>query len=155
MIGTSVRKQRKLLLSKYGDRYERHFSSRPGCFYCGDIASTIDHCPPLSFCDVKDEKWFKDKKIKFYTVACCKECNQKLASRPILTLRERAEYILNVLEKKTDQLVVWTEDEIMEMSKVFERSIRARKKQHDIIFDRVRFCQELMYRAEDLPEELE
>lgn len=150
-----AKRHRKLLVSLYGGRYSRHYSSRPGCFYCGDMASTIDHCPPLSFCEVKDKKWFDDNNVKFYTVACCSECNQKLSNKILLTLKERAEFILTFLEKKTDELVMWTEDEIMEMSKVFERAIRARKKQHDVLYERVRFCQELMYRTEDLPEEME
>ena len=145
----------KSLHQLYNSRYERHYSSRPGCFYCGDIAGTLDHCPPLTFCEVKDRKWFSDRKIKFYTVACCYECNNKLSNVPLLRLHERVEYILQALEKKADQIVMWSEDEIIEMSKVFEKAIRARKAQHDIVYERVRFCQELLHRAEDMPGEEE
>jgi len=151
----SAKRRRWSLMRLYAHRYERHYSSRPGCFYCGEPHSTIDHCPPITFCEVKDEKWFKEKNIRFYIVACCSECNTKLSNKPFLTLHERAGHILSWLEKKSNEVVIWTEDEINEMSSVFAKSIIARKKQHQMLIDRVRFCQELLYRRDDFPEEVE
>jgi ribosomal protein L34E len=153
MSKTTVKRHRMFLAHTYGHLYERHFSSRPGCFYCGDPADSIDHCPPLNFMEVKDQKWFKQRKIKFYTVASCSQCNRRLSNKPFLTLHERADYILRRLEKNTDEIVSWSEDEIMEMSKVFEKAIRARHRQHQQLFERVRFAQELLHRPDDFPED--
>jgi hypothetical protein len=153
MTKSTVKKHRLLLQSIYGERYTKHYSSRPGCFYCGSDFETLDHCPPLSLCETKNFEWFKKKKIKFYVVNCCIECNKKLSDKPLLTLKERSEYILSCLEDKAEKITFWTEEEIMEMSKAFERSIRARKQLANLVFDRIRFCQELQYREEDFPPE--
>ena len=149
----AVKKHRDLLLKTYGHLYERHFSSRPGCFYCGEPWTTIDHCPPISFCEVKNQKWFKDKKIKFYKVVCCSDCNKKLSDRQLLTLNERANYILHSLEVKSNKIISWSNDEIKEMSILFEKMIKAKQDQNKILFERVRFCQELLVKPDDFPYE--
>lgn len=144
-------KHRALLIKTYGHLYEKHFSSRTGCFYCGEPADTIDHCPPISFIDVKDQKWFKSKKIKFYKVSSCFDCNKKLGAKQLLTLQERANFILSRLETSTDKIVYWSQDEINEMSAMFEKMIQAKKEKNKILFERVRFCQELLVKPDDFP----
>lgn len=146
-----AQKHRDLLLKTYGHLYERHFSSRPGCFYCGEPGGTIDHCPPISFCEIKNQKWFKEKRLKFYKVVCCADCNKRLADRQLLTLFERASYILQRLEAKTNKVVRWSQDEMEEMSMVFEKIINAKQEQNKILFERVRFCQELLVKPDDFP----
>lgn len=148
-----AKKHRAFLISAYNHLYEHHSSSRPGCFYCGDVASTIDHCPPLTFCDVKNLEWFREKKIKFYKVSSCVDCNKKLGNKALLTLQERADFLMKKLENKTDELVIWTDDEVAEMSEMFTKMIKARKEQNKILFDRTRFCQELIAKNDDFPEE--
>lgn len=147
------KKHRMLLNNTYGSRYSHHYSKFPGCFYCGDIAGTIDHCPPISFCDVTDARWFREQKINFYTVQCCEHCNNGLSNRALFTLQERAQYILRRLEIEAEKFVIWTEDEMEEMSPMFRRMIRAKKMQHKALLERVRFCQHLIFRNEDFPEE--
>jgi hypothetical protein len=144
-------KHRELLIKTYGHLYEKHFSSRAGCFYCGDIASTVDHCPPISFCDVKDQKWFKEKNIKFYKVSSCFDCNKKLGAKHLFTLYERANFIMNKLETQTDKVVNWSQDEMQEMSAMFEKIIQAKQEKNKILYERVRFCQELIVKPNDFP----
>ena len=148
----NLTKKRRLALQKvYNGRYSRHYSSRAGCFYCGQIGTTLDHCPPIAFCDDKNFDWFKERKIGFYLVNSCNECNQKLSNKPLFYLEERAEFILKCLELKADKAVIWGDDEIQEMSKTFQKMIIARKLQQNVLFDRIRFCQELLTRQEDFP----
>ena len=146
------KKRRALWEKMYGARYQKHYSSRTGCFYCGDHANTIDHCPPLSLCDLQEKKWFDKKKIGFYKVQCCRWCNQKLSNRFLLTLEERAAYILNSLERLADKFVIWGEDEMKEMSEEFQMMLRAKKLEQNITINRIQFCQQLLMRREDFPE---
>lgn len=150
-MGKMAKKHRNVLLKTYGHLYERHFSSRPGCFYCGDLAGTIDHCPPISFCEIKNQEWFIEKRIKFYKVVCCIDCNKKLADRQLLTLFDRAEYILKRLEITSNKLVHWSDDEMEEMSGLFKKILKSKQEKNKILFDRLRFCQELVVRYDDFP----
>lgn len=146
-----TRKKRKALMQAYNGRYSKHYSSRAGCFYCGAIQTCLDHCPPITYCDAKNFDWFVKRKIGFYLVNSCNECNYKLSSKPLFYLEERAEFILKGLELKADKVVIWGDDEIQEMSKSFQKMILARKNQQTILFERIRFCQELLTRPEDFP----
>jgi hypothetical protein len=149
--GTAKQHTRALLLKLYGARYERHWSSRNGCFYCGDGWTDLDHCPPLSWLDVKDYKWFKDRKIGFYLVNSCSDCNKALSDRPLFSLQERAEYNRLRLERKADKIVLWSKAEISEMSPRFQKTIIARQQLQNRLLDRLRYAQELQFRAEDFP----
>lgn len=148
-------KDRIRLKKTYGHLYDWHFSSRTGCFYCGDLAGTVDHCPPLSFCDSKDNKWFNNKKIKLLKVRACINCNMMLGDRPLLTLMDRADYVRRKLELKAEKAIIWTKDEINEMSAMFQKMINGKKTQQDILLQRIRFAQQLAYRCEDFPESME
>jgi hypothetical protein len=145
------RKQREFLLKTYGKRYERHWSGRPGCFYCGDKWLELDHCPPLSWCEAKEHKWFKERKIGFYLVNSCSDCNRMLSNRALFTLQERAEFIRIRLERKTEKIVIWSNDEIKEMSERFQKTIKARQQMQNTLLDRLRYSQEMQYRADDFP----
>ena len=149
--GLTQQKIRALLLKKYGSRYERHWSSRKGCFYCGDNWAELDHCPPLSWLDTKDYKWFKDRKIGFHLVNSCSDCNRSLGGRPLFTLQERANFTRLRLEKKAEKTVLWSKDEIAEMSPRFQKSILARQQIQNRVLDRLRYAQELQFMADDFP----
>ena len=150
-MANRTKKHRLLLNGLYGHLYEHHASSRVGCFYCGEPPTTIDHCPPLTLCEVKSKDWFIEKNIKFYKVSSCMDCNQKLGSRPYLRLIDRAEFILKKLEVQTQKNTYWAEDEIEEMGKMFQKMIRAKKVAQNYDFARVRYCQELIANPEDFP----
>jgi hypothetical protein len=146
------RKNREIMLKTYGQRYERHWSSRVGCFYCGDKWTELDHCPPLSWCDSKDHRWFKQRKIGFYLVNSCSDCNRALADRGLFTLQERADFIRKRLENKAEKIVLWTKQEIKEMSERFQKTILARQSLQNTLLERLWFAQQLQFRAEDFPQ---
>jgi CRISPR/Cas system CMR-associated protein Cmr1 (group 7 of RAMP superfamily) len=70
----------------------------------------------------------------------------------LLTLEERAAYILNSLERLADKFVIWGEDEMKEMSEEFQMMLRAKKLEQSIAINRIQFCQQLLMRREDFPE---
>jgi hypothetical protein len=70
----------------------------------------------------------------------------------LLTLEERAAYILNSLERLADKFVIWGEDEMKEMSEEFQMMLRAKKLEQSITINRIQFCQQLLMRREDFPE---
>ena len=150
-MAKTTKKHRLLLNSLYGHFYDHHVSTKLGCFYCGESATTIDHCPPLTLCDVKTKDWFDERGIKFYKVSSCMDCNQQLGAKPYLKLLDRAMFILDRLEQKTEKIVHWSDDEIEEMSKTFQKMISAKKINERFDFARVRHCQELIANPDDFP----
>ena len=75
-----------------------------------------------------------------------------MSNRFLLTLEERAAYILNSLERLADKFVIWGEDEMSEMSEEFQMMLRAKKLEQSITINRIQFCQQLLMRREDFPE---
>ena len=75
-----------------------------------------------------------------------------MSNRFLLTLEERAAYILNSLERLADKFVIWGEDEMKEMSEEFQMMLRAKKLEQSIAINRIQFCQQLLMRREDFPE---
>ena len=150
-IGATNARKRAFLLKAYGHRYEKHYSSRPGCFYCGDKWTDMDHCPPLSWVEAKDITWFKLRKIGFWMVNSCHECNIALSNHALFTLQERATFIRRRLEEKAEKFVFWSNDELKEMSPRFQKSIKARMQLQNTMVERIQFAQELQFRPEDFP----
>ena len=98
-----------------------------------------------------DKDWFDERGIKFYKVSSCMDCNQQLGAKPYLKLLDRAMFILDRLEQKTEKIVHWSDDEIEEMSKTFQKMISAKKINERFDFARVRHCQELIANPDDFP----
>jgi hypothetical protein len=74
-----------------------------------------------------------------------------LADRPLFTLQERAHFIKVRLENKAEKLVIWSKDEIKQMSERFQKIILAKQYKQNIVLERLRFSQELQFRADDFP----
>ena len=149
--GTLHAKVRQILLKKYGHRYKRHWGTKVGCFYCGDTWGQLDHVPPITWCDAKNIQWFRERKIGFYLVQCCSDCNRALNNRPLFRLEERTEFIRKRLEEKAENMVIWTKDEIDEMGEFFKLSLLARQQEQKILLNRLRHAQGLQFRPEDYP----
>lgn len=143
---TKVRVERRRLLAQFGGFYERHeFERMPGsfgCFYCAEPADTIDHTPPLSWIESRRMEDWRSRGIKLLTVPCCGECNRTLGSRALFTPLDRATYLERWLLNKYDRAGrLWSEEEIAEMSKDFQRTIRARKREAERLLVRARAAQ--------------
>lgn len=66
------------------------------CFYCGDesLPKVRDHVRPLALESVSRHYDRRD------TVICCSECNRLLGSVPLVTVEERASYLLEKLRRR-------------------------------------------------------
>jgi hypothetical protein len=75
-------------------------------------------------------------------VPSCSECNTILGDRHLTTLTERADYVFKRLSTKYDKaFVLWSDEDISEMSKEFQKSIRARKRSLSLLLTRVRHAE--------------
>lgn len=91
-----------------GDRYE--------CVYCGELADTVEHCPPVSIVGPEIEERYKDLLL---LVPACNECNAALGNRYLLTLEDRAEWLVSYYKrkyKKFNRAVAWDDDELEELT---------------------------------------
>jgi hypothetical protein len=132
---------RKALLAIYGKSYKRWFHDEPGCFYCGDIAQVIDHCPPVIWADQTANG---DKKIRIYhwLIRACYDCNARLGSRALLSAHDRIVFIARKLESEYERRnSMWSDKEIAEMGFSFRADLISRKRILLRLLDRVRFAQ--------------
>lgn len=134
-------KARNVLLKQYGNLYHTHYplNHRPGtCFYCGDLKSEHDHCPPLSWVDaVITEK--HNLGIELLRIPSCSDCNNILGDKPLFTPLERVQYIHEKLSAKYERgFTLWSDEELEEMSSDFQRVIKARRKKLSFLLERVK-----------------
>jgi hypothetical protein len=54
------------------NKKQKFLSTHPYCIYCGDLATTTDHCPPRCF--FAERKW-----PETYEFPCCEPCNREVA----------------------------------------------------------------------------
>jgi len=149
--------ERKRLFKTYNFLYSRpKFDGINSieCFYCGDSATQLDHCPPLNWVESKTIKQWKEQHINFFLVSCCSQCNRKMSDKPLFTLLEKlifaVKYLENLYEKKAN---LWSEEEIAEMSIPFQKTIRARKKLSQLLLDRVQFAQHRLAKFQYIEED--
>jgi|DEB19_MinimDraft_3_1074340.scaffolds.fasta_scaffold33555_5 hypothetical protein len=121
-----AQKERNRLSKIYGKRYKRHFMSEGYyCFYCGDPADCLDHCPPLSIVEDTDPKKLREKKIPHVLLPCCHECNTALGDRYLLTVEDRLLYLESFYDaflKK--QKGFWTQSQVDSLEGILKEYIR-------------------------------
>lgn len=138
--------ERKRLQGVYGHLYTRYEAERMpggfGCFYCAEPAATMDHCPPLAWIEGKSTGYFRRLGIGFHLIASCQECNSKLGSKGLFTPLERVQFMRKSLEDEYEKkMTLWSDDEIGEISPMFQKSIQARKNGFRILLEKVRAAQ--------------
>jgi hypothetical protein len=118
---------RLAMLSLYHSRYEPVTCATPNrCFYCGAIATQMDHCPSLGTSSTLGDGW---RRVQHYLIPSCGPCNGMLSDRPLLTPCARASYIATKLEREFNRYsALWTDEEIAEMGQSFVESLKARDK---------------------------
>ena len=67
-------------------------------------------------------------------------------------MQERADFIRKRLERQAEKIVLWSKEEIKEMSDRFQKAILARQSLQNTLLERLWFAQELQFRAEDFPQ---
>lgn len=86
------------------------------CFYCGEPADTIDHCPPLSKVDAYRALRLANE--MYLRVPCCRECNSLLGDSLQDDILQRERDCKARLARKyyrVLKLAEWTPEELAEM----------------------------------------
>lgn len=144
---------REDILKTYGSFYEYHYSELGACFYCGDLGGEIDHCPPVSWIESRTIVEWRESRIPLVKVSSCSSCNRTLGARPFFTVYERLRFLARVLESEYERRAsLWAEEEIREMSPMFQKMIYARKAQLVNLHARVRSVQQRLCNTESHPE---
>lgn len=146
MSQKAKRVARSALLSQYGSLYSRwHPDEGAGCcVYCGETATCLDHCPPLSSADlvVSDRRAREKYDIHFRLFQSCTDCNTLLGDKPFFNLLERAEYVARKLEKEYEKkFTLWSAEEEKPMSPMFKRIIQSRRSALSELSRRARWAQ--------------
>ena len=115
----NYRKSRKRMLARYGSYYAPF--KPPGywsvncCCYCGNVAESKDHIPPLVWIDALGPSWFDERGLLVVWVPSCLECNNYLGSRKLFTIRERTIYLIGKYEEKYKSFrrnTAWEDDDL-------------------------------------------
>lgn len=84
------------------------------CFYCGELAVELDHCPPIASRPV-DELLPKRLHYKKWVVPACKECNRTLGAHRLPTLEDRLIFLGQIYNSRYINIPYWSTEEIMEL----------------------------------------
>lgn len=89
------------------------------CSYCGVIANSIDHVPPISARERIVDLGLQSR-YPFFEVPACRECNSTLGARGLWLLSERRAYIKKRLHQRYASILRipdWSDNELAQMSK--------------------------------------
>jgi hypothetical protein len=138
------------MLSLYGKHYSRVTTpALHGCFYCGEPATTIDHCPPVSGADLFIDRYGKPS-IPFYLLPCCSECNSTLGDQVIPTPATRAAHLERKLNKNYEKrFALWSDDELGEMSPMFRKVIKAKREALRSMITRIKHLELVSIRGDE------
>ncbi len=67
--------------------------ARRVCFYCGDPADSVDHCPALAVAYAWGTENLLNSGVSLLLIPSCRECNLLLGDRPVLTPAARGEFL--------------------------------------------------------------
>ena len=121
--------QRARWLSIYGALYVRFGFRRDdlgdlarlqACAYCGNMAQSEDHIPPLKWMYALGSDHFRKRKILCILVPACRECNSSLSDRKIFNLKDRCAYLLGRYSRKYRRFLrgqKWRQEELDELGR--------------------------------------
>ena len=149
-------KERKRRQRTFGHLYRRHRGEtidRNTCFYCGDAAEHLDHCPPLAWIDSRTSEQWREASIPVVLLPSCSQCNQALGDRPLFTVLDRLLNLENILHVRYERdAALWSDAELEDMGESFKRSIEARRKASNALLARLRHVQWRTLHDETFPE---
>lgn len=103
------------------------------CFYCGDPADTLDHCPPLS--RIPDYEAIGLLREFYVKVPSCRECNTLLGASlqgDIISREQKLKAKLRRRYARVLRLPDWSPSELRAMGRTMrdeiQRSIRLRER---------------------------
>ena len=127
--------------STHGHLYNKvAYGMYMGCFYCGERADTLDHCPPISRAD--DYLVFNLEEERWVLVDCCRECNGLLSDSLQETIVERAELLKLKLTRRYRSLLrtpKWTAKELRELGRMLRSSIDGQATERARIQERLEY----------------
>jgi hypothetical protein len=110
------------------------------CVYCGEPATDRDHVVPHSLINNRDAKRTYDG---CEVVPACRDCNGALHDRPIVTIAERANWLLTRLRKKLSKMPVWSEVAINELGRTMQSFVRGGQAKRQAIERRLRHLEQV------------
>ncbi len=75
-----------------GDNRNTERSAEYTCVYCGLIANTVDHIPPISVRPTLVDLGLAGR-YQFLEVRACQQCNSALGARSLWTVKQRKAWI--------------------------------------------------------------
>lgn len=107
---------------------ESHYKRLPGdwsnCVYCGDIADTADHVPPMKRVWAHGVDYYTQQGFDIVKAPCCRECNSVLGDRDLPTIEERAIHMYAAIQKRYKPILACPEWDIEELDEL-DYSLRA------------------------------
>lgn len=136
-------RNRELLLSRFSGRYRKVEPFGPECCgYCGDPANSVDHIPPLSALPAFELSGYFPECI---AIPACIDCNVRLGSIPVYTLKKRRRVVLTKLQRKYRNIlrkVVWDESELNELGNSLKSYIEAAENRRQWVLERLKTLRE-------------
>ena len=119
---------RKRLIRTYGSLYKRADVDLSVCVYCGDDRYCLDHVPPISWIETFDIKKYKKRGGELLLYPACRQCNAWLGGKQLFDLKGRLQFLYERYMKEVDRINgLWSDDEIKEMSYVFQTMILSKR----------------------------
>lgn len=110
------------------------------CVYCGEIAESLDHVPPVSSYSLRRMACLLYR-TNYRAVPACSHCNAVLSNFGIYTINGRAKYLLETFSKRYQKLFqqgIFTEAELRDMGRCLRDKAMASMGKHATIIDRMR-----------------
>ena len=95
------------------------------CFYCGCIADSWDHVPPLSLVP-SDSMYWED--VAFWLVSACRTCNSYLNNFPVVLIGARKLHLLRMYRskyRKELRMPDWSDEELAALGKTLRSKVDA------------------------------
>lgn len=111
-------KSRRILEQRFNKLYTKLHDDKQ-CYYCGDIATSIDHIPALTLIYAYGIDYFESKGIALVTVSACHDCNTRLNAKPAYTVQHRARIIYDRLIRVHQKLLAmptWDKNDLDNLS---------------------------------------
>lgn len=124
---------RKHDMKRYHSLYKRISTNWDRCYYCGDIAETLDHVPPISCADLRENH---------ILIPCCRDCNVRLGNVFLIEIEDRCKYICKSLKRKHKKVLNmpdWTDEELDELGYNLRCEVINRLEQKKFIERRIEF----------------
>ena len=139
----AIRDRRKAFRTHY-----KHFHEGNKCYYCGDLAETIDHVPAIKVAYSMGLEILEKRNIKLLKVRSCRQCNSILGDNSLLTLDDRARFVYEALQRRYKRLLQaqeWDREDIRELGPVLRSYVLSHHDAKSWIEHRLQYMEDLFY----------